>query len=391
LNWIEEMPQPKYCLTWLHNAPSPNQMEFFHELGKLPGVKLRVLHCSAQFDTRPFSLGSPWLAGQQLSFEHEVLKGLNLGRRRDLYLNPGILRAIWRSSGNDVWLVGGHTIPTVQIAMWSLSLRGVPWILVSEPPNVRNSVRDFLRESLLLPCRLGARAAIVYGSRRRAQYFERFFPKDRIFVTPQYQNLTPLLAIRRNGAPASEGKTIRYFYAGRLEPYSGVDLLVRAFNRLAARYADVELEILGEGSQRARLERLVADKVKSRVLFHGVVPREQVPGMFARGDVFVHPNHGQGWGMVVNEALAAGMPVIASRAIGSAEELVVDGSNGFLLEHPDDEDGFLQRMEFFAKSLERLPEFIQNARKTAGRIHLSNGVTEFLRILNEAVGCGHSG
>lgn len=360
-------------------------MEFFQGLAKAPEVKLRVLHCCSYSDTRPFSLGNPWLAEPGLAFRHDVLKGFNLLRRRDFYINPGIVGAVLTSSKRELWLAHGHTIPTIQTAMWLLNLRRIPWILVSEPPNLRTAFRDFVRDLLLLPCRMGAKGVIVYGSRRRARYFSRFFPSDRIFVTPQYQNLSPLLSIERDSASngAQRGRPIRYFYAGRLEPYSGVDLLIRAFNRLALKYEDVELEILGGGSQRAYLERLVLEKIKPRVVFHGVVSRESVPAVFARGDIFVHPNHGQGWGMVVNEALAAGMPVIASKVIGAAEELVLDGANGFLLERPDDEDGFYQRMEFYAQSRNRLPEFIANARKTADRISLDKGVAEFLGILDQ--------
>lgn len=377
--------QPNYRLTWLHNTPTPNQMEFFHQLGKTPGVRLRVIHCCAKFDTRPFSLGNPWLADRELAFHHEVLKGFNLSKSRDLYVNPGILRAVRNRSEREVWLLGGHTIPTVQAAMWALNLYKVPWVLVTEPPNVRNAFRDFVRDLLLLPARAGARGVIVYGSQHRAQYFSRFFPANRIFVTPQYQNLAPLLSIRRDISPSGNGRkrTLRYFYAGRLEPFSGVDVLIRAFNRLALQYGDVELQILGDGSQRRYLERLVVESARSRVRFHGVVPREQVPGVFAQSDILVHPNHGQGWGMVVNEALAAGMPVIASKAVGAAEALVVDGVNGFLLERPTDEDGFRHRMEFFAESRDRLPEFIANARKTATGINLENGAAEFLSILGK--------
>ena len=376
----------KYSLTWLHNGPSPNQMEFFHELGKRPEVRLRVLHCSPGFHTRPFSLGNPWLTEPDLAFDHKVLRGLDLrlGKSREFQINPEILSLVSRSLRNEVWLVGGYTIPTVQAAMWMLNFRKIPWILVSEPPNIRNSVRDFFRKFLLWPSCMGAKGVIVYGSRRRARYLSKFFPEEKIFVTPQYQNLSPLLSIPRETQPwkSDNHRSVRYFYAGRIEEYSGVDLLVRAFIRLAMKYPDVELEILGDGSQKACLERLVSEAVKPRVIFHGTVPREKVPGVFAGGDVFVHPNHGQGWGMVVNEALAAGMPVIASKAVGAAEELVVEGFNGFLLDSPKDEEGFYRKMEFFAEHRERLPEFSGNARKTAEKIDLAKGVTEFLGILD---------
>jgi glycosyltransferase involved in cell wall biosynthesis len=380
----------RYTLTWLHNAPSPNQMEFFQELAKQPGVRLRVLHCSAVFNTRPFSLGDPWLQGSSLAFEHHILRGSNLrwGKYRELYINPEVLQEVFRSSPNEVWLVGGHTIPTMQMAMWALDVCNRPWVLVSEPPKIRNWLRDEIRDLLLLPGRLGARGVIAYGSPQKAAYFSRLFPPEKIFVTPQYQNLAPLRSTCRSLEAGSNGsrRPLCYFYAGQIEQYSGVDLVVRAFNRVAAKHPDVRLEVLGTGSLRPYVEGLVAESARPRVHFHGAIPRDKVPEVFSRGDVLVHANLGQGWGMAVNEGFAAGMPVIASRAVGAAESLVVSGVNGFLLDSPRDEEGFFQSMKFFADHRDRLPEFIENAWNTADSIRLDRGVAEFLAILDRLLG-----
>lgn len=373
-----------YSLTWLHNAPSPNQMEFFQALAKCSGVRLRVLHCCGSFPTRPFSLGEPWLR-EELAFEHHVLPGIpfRLGRRRELYVNPQILEWVADSRRDEIWLLGGHTIPTMQMAMWALTARRLPWILVSEPPKARAPFRDRVRDLLLAPVRLGARGAILYGSRTKGVYYHRLLPPDKVFVTPQYQNLAPLRSIPRD---FSNGRGLCFFYAGQLEPHAGVDVVVKAFDQLARRHEDLRLELLGSGSERPRLGTLLSETVRPRVLFHGAVPRDRVPEMFARGDVFVNANQGQGWGMAINEALAAGMPVIASRAIGAAEALIQDGVNGFLLDSPQDEAGFLRQMEFFAVHRDRLRGFVDRARATADMISLENGVAEFLAILERLVG-----
>jgi len=359
-------------------------MEFFQALAKQPGVRLRVLHCCDYFPTRPFSLGNPWLP-EPLAFEHVVLPGYDfrLSRSREFYINPGILDLVAHSGRDEVWLLGGHTIPTVQLAMWALTTRRQPWILVTEPPKIRSPLRDWCRDALLLPFQWGARGAILYGSHAKARYFDRFLSPDRIFVTPQYQNLAPLRVIPR---PPPNGRPLCFFYAGQLERYSGVETVVGAFDRLARRHANLRLELLGHGSQRSRLESLLGDEARSRVVFHGAVPREEVPGKFARGDVFVNANRGQGWGMAINEALAAGMPVIASRAIGAAEELVQDGVNGFLLDSPYDEDGYLRSMEFFAQHPDRLPDFVTQARRTADSITLEAGAAELVTILDKLLG-----
>jgi glycosyltransferase involved in cell wall biosynthesis len=377
----------KYRITWLHNEPSPNQMEFFQELAKSPEVRLRVLTCSAGFARRPFSLGKPWMEGNGYAFTHKVLKGFNfpLGKHREFYINPEIIREVFNSSRDELWIVGGYAIPTVQMAMWALKMRNLKWILVNEAPLVESRFRDLVRNMLLLPVQIGARGVLVYGSGRRAQFYRRFMPEGKVINTAQFQNLSPLMAIAKDPNAFAPGhqRPLRFFYAGRLEKFSGVDLLIRAFNRLAQERGDVELEILGEGSERPQLQELVQSDLRSKVTFHGAVPREDVPGIFAHGDVFVHPNHKQGWGMVVNEALAAGMPVIASRTVGAAEELLIDGVNGFLLESPNDEDGFFQRMKFFAENRDSLARFVNNSRDTASQISLDKGAREFVAVIEK--------
>lgn len=374
----------KYSLTWVHNEPSPNQMEFFQALAKHPDVRLRVLSFSSTFTRRPFPLGDPWLEEQGYLFDFKVLKGFNvpLGKHRECYVNPGIFREVYASDRNELWLVGGYTVPTIQFAMWALNSRRMPWILVNEPPLRFSRFRDFVRDRLLAPVRRGAVGILSYGSRRRAEFFHRVLPPDRVVATSQYQNLAPLLDIERDAGRWESVPVLRFFYAGRLETYSGVDVVVRCFNRLAESFADVELEILGHGSQREALEAMVSATARPRVTFHGAVPRKDVPGIFARGDVFVHANHRQGWGMVVNEALAAGMPVIASREIGAAEDLIDDGGNGFLLDDPRDEQGFFEKMRYFAEHRTSMPQFIRAARRTADRLSLEHGVEEFLSVID---------
>src|SRR5262249_11121855 len=156
-------------------------------------------------------------------------------------------------------------------------------ILVNEPPLTRSWGRDLVRRLLLIPLQMSAKGVLVYGSKQRAAYYRSLIPDARVKVTPQYQNLAPLLAIQKS--PRGGGQPlVRFFYAGRLETFSGVDLVVRAFNKVGAENPRTTLDILGSGSQRPQLESLVAASVRDRVTFHGAVEREVVPAKFAIGD-----------------------------------------------------------------------------------------------------------
>jgi glycosyltransferase involved in cell wall biosynthesis len=110
----------------------------------------------------------------------------------------------------------------------------------------------------------------------------------------------------------------------RLEPQKGVDVAIRAL----ADTPDAHLVVLGEGPQRAELERLADD----RVHLLGRVP--DVAAWLRRADVLVHPARWEGFGLALLEAMLASLPVVATR-VSSIPEIVVDGETGLLVP-PDD-------------------------------------------------------
>jgi glycosyltransferase involved in cell wall biosynthesis len=130
----------------------------------------------------------------------------------------------------------------------------------------------------------------------------------------------------------------------RLVPQKGVDEAVRALAELPD---DVVLVVLGEGPERAALERLARDLGVSRRLFlPGRVP--DVATWLRRAAVYVHPARWEGFGLGVLEAMHAGLPVVATN-VSSLPELVVDGETGLLV--PRDDAAALARA--VAAALER--------------------------------------
>lgn len=106
--------------------------------------------------------------------------------------------------------------------------------------------------------------------------------------------------------------------------------LLRAFSRLGE---DVWLVLAGDGPERAALER----EAGPRVRFPGYVPYPELPSVYAAADLFVHAAREERWGVSVEEALACGLPVVASSRVGAAFDLIAPGENGFPYEAGDRE------------------------------------------------------
>jgi glycosyltransferase involved in cell wall biosynthesis len=106
--------------------------------------------------------------------------------------------------------------------------------------------------------------------------------------------------------------------------------LLRAFDRLQDR--DIWLVLAGDGPERADLEGAVEANGLSRVRFPGYIPYPELPSLYGASDLFVHPAREERWGVSVQEALACGLPVIASSRVGAGVDLIEPGRNGFLYE-----------------------------------------------------------
>lgn len=120
-------------------------------------------------------------------------------------------------------------------------------------------------------------------------------------------------------------------YVGRLEPYKRVDVLLRAAAGLVPRFPDLELLLIGRGSDLGRLELLAKDfGIASRTRFVGFVTDEERDALLARSRVCVCPSEKEGWGLTVIEANAVGTPVVASDAPGLRDS-VRSGDTGFLV------------------------------------------------------------
>jgi len=140
---------------------------------------------------------------------------------------------------------------------------------------------------------------------------------------------------------AQRGRTI--VYVGRLEPYKRVDVMLAAAERLTARFEDLELIVIGRGSDQPRLERMAADiGLADRTRFVGFVDDAERDRLLGVSRVCVCPSLKEGWGLTVIESNALGTPVVATDAPGLRDS-VIDGKTGYLVREGD-EGEFAQRI-----------------------------------------------
>lgn len=137
-----------------------------------------------------------------------------------------------------------------------------------------------------------------------------------------------------NAAPARLPEGRKLLFVGRLEPRKGFPVAVRAFERLAAVFPDLQLIVVGDGAERTAVDGL-APELRSRVHMMGRVSDEELPSFHKASDIFISPATGQeSFGIVLVEAMAAGLPIVASDIAGY-REVTRHGSEGLLVAPAD--------------------------------------------------------
>lgn len=156
-------------------------------------------------------------------------------------------------------------------------------------------------------------------------------------------------------------------FVSRLIERKGLHLLLPALARLLREGIELRLLVVGDGPMREKLQdQAAALGIADRTEFAGLRPREELPELYRRGDIFCLPSSSEGMANVILEALATGLPIVTTQVPGTAE-LVVDGVNGLVVA-PDDADALVDplrrllgdarlRSEMGARSRERSEAF----------------------------------
>jgi glycosyltransferase involved in cell wall biosynthesis len=190
--------------------------------------------------------------------------------------------------------------------------------------------------------------AALVGGRVHARYLEDLgFPAGRI--VPGY-DVVDNEYFRRGSALVRQGPRARRAAAGLPDDYffactrfiarKNVDLLLMAYARYRARAkgAPWGLVVAGAGEEAARLRALAQELGLGGVVWPGFVQYDRLPLYYGLASAFVHAASSEPWGLVVNEAIASELPVLVSRAVGAASELVAHGVNGYVFDPLDADD-----------------------------------------------------
>lgn len=210
---------------------------------------------------------------------------------------------------------------------------------------------------------------VLAPSRQTASEIEHDYQVSNVGVLP---NVTGARRFATETLEPSSGDGYLLF-VGRLRIRKGVEVLLHAIHRLRERYPDLRLRVAGSGEHRENLERVAQNlDLDLFVEFLGACSPDEVPDLMARSRALVVPSIYEGMPLVVLEAMAAGLPVVASRVSG-IPEVVQDGESGWLV--PPEDIGALA---------EALQEILENPEEARRRGRVGRSLVESLATPTEA-------
>lgn len=294
-------------ILFLSNTPTPYQIDFFDELSKRHSVKTVFLWGQAA----PFSdfyKNYPWV------------KVLNYGTEKTHQDSwSDLLEDISQEIPKAV-IVGGYKLPLgKELINWS-NQRGIPTYFWME---------RLLPSAIPLLCAKRALVAwrarkvkgiITVGQEAKNQYRK---AKRNIVSIPYSIQASKYQVVRKE-----PGKVIRCLFAGQFIDRKGVSELLGAFSKLPE--SRVSLTLTGYGPLESEIESYC--KRFGNIRLAGFSDSEKLRVLLAEHDLFVFPSKYDGWGVVVTEAMAAGLPVVGTYETSSFHEFIKSGINGMACE-----------------------------------------------------------
>jgi len=238
------------------------------------------------------------------------------------------VREVLRAFGPDVVHAHQPTVPST--GMWATLEARAPVVGTFHSGAGRARLYDLAAPILR---RVARRLVVRIAVSRRAEAFERARIGGGFEIVPNGVETD-----RFAGAePAELPEGTRLLFVGRLDSRKGFPVAVRAFGTLAGPDGrDVRLVVVGDGPERNAVDELPG-AIRSRVTMLGTLANEELPPVAAGCDLFLGPaTGGESFGVVLIEAMAAGLPVVASDTPGY-DEVVRDGVDGLLVPPSDPE------------------------------------------------------
>lgn len=354
------------------NIPTPYRVDFFNELGKK--CDLTVAFEGKKATDR----NKAWKAGKFTNFEACSLKGIRTGS--DRFFCPGILKLLKKDW--DFIVLGCYYTPTSMLAIEYLRRKKKKFAIEADGGKIANDspLKYRVKKHFL------SSADFWFSSgKTTTEYFVYYGAKrDRVFEYPftslndedMYVSAEKLYKDGKTKPGKEDGK-FTVLSVGRFMYLKGYDVLLKAASELKDK---VDVVMVGGKPLKEYLD-YIEEKKLTNITFVDFKSKKELRDYFLNADLFVHPTRKDSWGLVINEALAHGLPVVTTKDCVAGLELIKDGYNGYLFD-TDDVKGLETRILRIIDALKESGKMVENALESVNEYTITNMALVHYRVFD---------
>ncbi len=289
---------------------------------------------------------------------------------------------IFNSQKPDLLNITGYYDPAqILLLIWA-KLRGVK-VVISNESNARDNDTGLLLSKIKKVILNSADGFICFGQ-SSADFILSFGILENKILTQKAAIVDnhKLLEVYQKAHACCQGNKVllglpqyNFIFVGRLIAPKNLLVLLEAFNQL--NNSDWGLILLGEGEQKPDLQLFVSENQIKNIFFFSGINWDRVPEYLALADVLVLPSTSEPWGLVVNEAMVCGLPVIVSDCCGCVEDLVKNGENGFIFD-PYREQELKEKLNFYVQNPDQIIPMGEVSRQIVSTFTPQNTALEIL-------------
>jgi glycosyltransferase involved in cell wall biosynthesis len=361
-----------FKVLYLSNIPSPYMVNYLNELGLL--CNLTVVFEKSSSSER----NNRWNKYNFINFTGHVLKGFSIGP--DSALSLGIFKHIIKKSYDFVFITN-FTTPTGIIAIIFFKLFKRKYILESEGGFAKNkkNIKEVFKRFLIKGAHyyfsansVGDNYFISYGATKDkiVRYpFTSIYNKD---IDKKYHFQKEFLKLNYG----IKGKK-NAICVGRFIKLKNYEWLINNWSKVDPNYY---LYIVGEGPLKVTYLNLIEKLNLKNIEILDYVEKDKLFDLYKASDLLIHPTLSDVWGLVLNEAMANGLPVITTPMCLAGYELVKDGINGFV-NYPDED--FIKNTQKILSNDYLIKDFGDNSIKLINNFTFENMATIHIKLLSD--------
>ena len=369
------------------NIPNPYRVPLFNELSKQlknDNLHLKIIFASKTYKRRLFQLNE-----SDFQFDYSYLdnEAITVGNNSEnsYFTYKGLSKEL-KKEKPDVIIVSGFSSATVKVFLYSIINR-TPYIIWNGSIAKKGRKDSFIRKLQRSFLTRFASAFIAYGTKAKSYLVSMGAASEKVFIatntvdTSFFENETE----KQRGILMDDGLH-HFIYLGYLVPRKNVGQLIEIAKMLKAQRVDFCIDIIGDGESKNSLESMVKEyQLTDQVKFHGFKQKDELPPYFAKTKALLFQTDFDIWGLVLNEAMAAGVPCLSSVNAGASEDLIVNGENGYIVDYQNKAE-IVEKINFIIENPEKAKELGKHAgefiRKNAS---LSNASVGFVKAIKTSL------